>query len=534
MLTVFLNNQKSTSFFLIAIAVFALIFSFAPYPFSLQRAEASDANVRGFAWSDNIGWISFNNSDVTPEGADYGVNIDPDTRKLSGDAWSESIGWISFDRGETGVPPSNDPCPDGSCTALLTAGYKLDGWARALNYGGGWDGWIKLNGIATDSSPYGVTLDTDTKEFEGWAYGSDVIGWIIFCDVYLAVAGNNPPIINSVTDWPDPVFSGNNIQFSVNWTDPDAGDQEKIHICKTNSITGQVCSGGSWCDSSSFGTNNPMACNYAVQVGDEGSNGYYAFVCDDDDFCSSSTEGNFTVGTFFNATNLEGSWSFCSDALHPILVWGVIEGTPTGYDVEIYSDGELSNLIYEYKTSSSSSTSHYANFGAEGQNYLNTNGSCSDVGDNGFHNSPRCNLNYESTYWWRVRVKNNKDDWGNWSEKDILTVESSHHWPKPSFSIDPISPQTESITNLFGEATVYGGSTVGTWEWGISGVADYSYVNSTDASSQNPNVQFNTIGGTTISLQVTDDSGYGPCGAGDVEIFVERGGIQWYETSPTN
>jgi len=59
--------------------------------------------LSGFAWGENVGWLNF--GDGSPgdgiayaniEGADAGVNIDPDTGELYGLAWGENIGWIKF------------------------------------------------------------------------------------------------------------------------------------------------------------------------------------------------------------------------------------------------------------------------------------------------------------------------------------------------------------------------------------------------------------------------------------------------------
>ncbi len=92
-----------------------------------------------------IGWISFNSSDCDTDGngftdsgacggnnsttvaRDYGVNIDTGTGNFSGKAWSENIGWISFDSTDLAN------CPSGACNAQvdLTTG-KVTGWARAL------------------------------------------------------------------------------------------------------------------------------------------------------------------------------------------------------------------------------------------------------------------------------------------------------------------------------------------------------------------------------------------------------------------
>jgi hypothetical protein len=242
------------------------------------------------------------------------------------------------------------------------------------------------------------------------------------------------------------------------------------------------------------------------------------------------------ITTFgFGVTNPNEAWDLCSDTLHPTLNWEVSGGTPTGYDVEIYSDSGLENLIYEYEVNTGNSTSHYANFGADGDNYLDTNGTCASVGENGFHNSSRCNLNYGSTYWWRVRVEDGDDVSGNWSETGSFTVASNHHYPESSFSTDPESLQTGSITDLLDGTTSYGVSTVASWTWEISGSedTDYTYMNSTTDASQNPDVQFNTTGGKTISLQTTDSDCYGPCSCSE-GVDVSGGQIQWYETSPTH
>ena len=108
----------------------------------------------------------------------YGVDINETTGEFSGYAWSDNIGWISFNSGDLAG------CPSAPCEARLdldgtTCGAvgQVCGWARALAYGGGWDGWIKLR----DSS-YGVSLNPapTPSEFREWAWGSDVIGWISF------------------------------------------------------------------------------------------------------------------------------------------------------------------------------------------------------------------------------------------------------------------------------------------------------------------------------------------------------------------
>ena len=157
-------------------------------------------NVQGWIWSENIGWISLNSSNCDPDndgqsnGAtgcpstgsavpNYGVSIyrpsnwsDAEAGKFSGWAWSENIGWVTFDRATAGNPPT---APFLNATNTIMAALDDDsnavrGWARAVsackdNYwngsactstsagsaSGGWDGWIKLgpSTMGVDATP---------------------------------------------------------------------------------------------------------------------------------------------------------------------------------------------------------------------------------------------------------------------------------------------------------------------------------------------------------------------------------------------
>ncbi|MDA2936235.1 hypothetical protein MYX06_03390 [Patescibacteria group bacterium AH-259-L05] len=115
----------------------------------LVHGSVSD-NLRGWGWSEGIGWISLNcyndyddngtfdnccpggNATFCASygglaGGDYGVNFNTTSNKITGWAWSESAGWICF--GETCIPPAtcdggtNDgnacttdaQCPGGIC-----------------------------------------------------------------------------------------------------------------------------------------------------------------------------------------------------------------------------------------------------------------------------------------------------------------------------------------------------------------------------------------------------------------------------------
>jgi hypothetical protein len=134
---------------------------------------------------------------------------------------------------------------------------------------------------------------------------------------YAFIILNNqaPSISGNPSDSPDPIKAAAQIMFTVNWNDPDAGDLTKLHICKTDAISGQTCSGGSWCDSTSFSASSPTACSYTTAAADAGTRNYYAFVCDDENACSSSKSGTFLVDataptiTTFAITPQSPSWA---------------------------------------------------------------------------------------------------------------------------------------------------------------------------------------------------------------------------------
>lgn len=168
----------------------------------IQAAPASvNSNyLVGYAWSDNIGWVSFYpnpNNDIN--NISYGVSFDGNTNNFSGYAWSDNIGWIDFS-------PSSGYPETPSHGARLASDGSVIGWIRALSYGDGWDGWIKLSGVASDGSNYGVDVNSSTGVLSGFAWGSDVVGWVSF-DAVIPTPVTN--IITGVT----PYVPYNNVTY---------------------------------------------------------------------------------------------------------------------------------------------------------------------------------------------------------------------------------------------------------------------------------------------------------------------------------
>ncbi|MBU1046574.1 hypothetical protein KKH36_02225 [Patescibacteria group bacterium] len=195
----------------------------------------NEHNLSGYAWSDNIGWISFNCLDLDTCGVvNYGVNVNSDN-ELSGYAWSDNIGWISFKESDL------SDCPKGTCKAKLV-GNELTGWARVLKNGNGWDGWISLGTQPTETINYGAFLSEN--KFEGYAWGSDVVGWIDFSPI-----GYDGVLFNA---FKFPVIVQFNIQSvvsgarpNINWT------TENASSCEGSWKPGSLCSNQAACASGS-------------------------------------------------------------------------------------------------------------------------------------------------------------------------------------------------------------------------------------------------------------------------------------------
>lgn len=186
---------KQSVVLFVGIIITFLVINVVFSPKSKDFAFADTGSLSGYAWSDNIGWVSLNCSNDSSCGtSSYVISVDPVTGNLSGYAWSDNIGWISANSSDV------SGCPTAPCTPNLQNGV-MTGWLRALANGGGWDGWISLSG-----SGYGVTQSG--AALSGYAWGNVVVGWLDFSPVTIppgctqgtvyTCSGQN--IVQTVTD----------------------------------------------------------------------------------------------------------------------------------------------------------------------------------------------------------------------------------------------------------------------------------------------------------------------------------------------
>ena len=176
----------------LVIPVLVAVFAVIVVGFVVVKAQTSSLDVSGWAWSSNIGWVSFNSTDSGAGGGPYKVVLNTDGT-LTGYAWSSNIGWISFNSSDI------SGCSGG--TAAHVSGGSVYGFARAMAGVGrtdGWDGCIELSGTNHSTGDLygnsGVTYNSSTGLFNGFAWGSDVVGWLQF-NLQTQVASSTNPIV---------------------------------------------------------------------------------------------------------------------------------------------------------------------------------------------------------------------------------------------------------------------------------------------------------------------------------------------------
>jgi len=415
---------------------------------STSAPSSGSFNIYGWAWSDNIGWISFNCDNpelLSCSTSNYRVGIDS-SGSFSGYAWAgggenadsslvATIGWIKFDPPAdfatypvNGYPDADFPYS--ACLDLPGPGqdcdgvgdYTVSGWARAyraIEPGGqtlgGWDGWIKLRGIWAN----GVSLNNspDPSEFEGWAWAGDVIGWISFNCFNKGVCGDS-----------DYKVSTSSNQLPNKSTDL----EEKWRCCGgIPSVAKRTSLFLNWTYSDPNG--NPQAA-YEVWV-DESSD-------------------------------------FSNPKFNNIVDPGPCLGSDCSYAVNLVDDDEGDWLDIPPLPGG---------------------------------------LVWATTYWWKVKVKNSNNVWSNFSDpKSFITPNRAS--PIPNFILNPASPETGEVVNFTDESKCYlfngvadieydcdaGGNEI-TYEWDFD---DGSPVSTFKGSTTHT---YSDLGKRTVRLQVTDD-----------------------------
>jgi hypothetical protein len=279
----------------------------------------------GSANSTGVGWISMNNVTPGAGGAvSYGVNIPTIDGSLSGYAWSENVGWISFN----GTDLAN--CP--GATPAQRVGNSIQGWARIIGIkteyeasnSGGWLGCVKLNGTAQNGSTYGVQINTGVtpNTLSGYAW-SDELGWIDFSRASVVDVGSNLKICRDSCDSGGLVSSSTAETMYVNGTKNYKACYNSSAACDTN--TGDVTT------SATLTANNSP--NDVINILSDGT------------ITAGATAGTEGVSVVYNPGmgNVSTNFNVQVNTVTLLTCWTCNNGTCTSYSQATCSPGDFSD-----------------------------------------------------------------------------------------------------------------------------------------------------------------------------------------------
>ncbi|MFH0906648.1 MAG: hypothetical protein V1829_00090 [bacterium] len=242
-------SKKSIIYISVLFITASIVVGSFVYYNGLKEVQAGvGSNTSGFAWSENIGWISFNSTNCDSNGdgltdtgnysncpvgasiSSYGVHIDIVSGDLSGFAWSENIGWIGFNRSDTNNPPyAPFNGGSGAIAKYNSETNAITGWMRVLANGGGWDGWIEFFNAYIDSN----------GEWHGWAWSNMVVGWVSLNSVegggadYKVISDgliNQAPIVSNLVVSTGNYCSNPSHYFSWVYSDPDDDNESRVQF----------------------------------------------------------------------------------------------------------------------------------------------------------------------------------------------------------------------------------------------------------------------------------------------------------------
>ncbi len=432
--------RKKTWFItaLMFVIAFGLSFAIVYYEFVLSpnikiiKADSSN-NINGYAWSPNIGWVSFNcTNDDSCATSNYGVSLNSDTGYFSGYAWSPNIGWISFN--ETNPPDNysfNTSCKtsgcnsSNNCTACYNSGSEnVHGWAKILSLGD--NGWIKFHDTWTN----GVSIDSDTGSLIGWAWNGNSddsgIGWLSFsCANDNSCATSDYKVIATISAAP--------------------------------TITDLTAPNWSFAQAAQYG---------ALQA---------------------------KLGWVFNDVD-----NGASESAYQIIV-----NNSNSIDNPLFNSGKCTG-------------------------YKEPTGKCKiDVGVDRFPIDSVIDLDYNTPYYWWIKVWDNTDiasslmqyntDQDTPIEADdfsrLTFTTYKHEMPDVDFSWFPISPSKGEEVNFISDSQIYSTEHPDTavdctedscdWEWSAT-----SGINIIAPTASSTIIKFDSTGSATITLKITDSDGY--------------------------
>jgi len=138
--------------------------------------------------------------------------------------------------------------------------------------------------------------------------------------------------------------------------------------------------------------------------------------------------------------------------------------------------------------------------------------------------TPLGKLSYNTTYYWRLMVWDRIDVASGWISGPSFTTPKHKH-PRIDFNWSPREFSVNEVVLFTDQSTVYGGAFKAAWSWTFEDGLPSS------SSEQNPEVKFRSVGAKTVTLRVTDSSGYS-CQGQKITPEVELPLPEWKEVPP--
>lgn len=149
-------------------------------------------------------------------------------------------------------------------------------------------------------------------------------------------------------------------------------------------------------------------------------------------------------------------------------------GAQSGYQIQIDDNSNFSSVNYDTGGVSSGVKERYIAVGSQ--------------------------INFNTTYYWRVRVYDSQGAWSNFATGSSFTT-PAHAAPTPSFTTSPEHPSAGEAVQFTSTSTTSGGASITGYEWNFEGGIPSS------SSAQSVAVTFATEGEQAATLRVTDSDG---------------------------
>jgi len=130
---------------------------------------------------------------------------------------------------------------------------------------------------------------------------------------------------------------------------------------------------------------------------------------------------------------------------------------------------------------------------------------------------------YNTTYYWRVNVSDSQAASSGWVNGSSFKT-PKHRYPTVDFNWAPSGPSQDEDVQFTDLSVVYGGASKSSWSWNFTDGDQGSL------SAQNPIIKFLSQGIKTVTLQITDSSGYICSKTKNVNVNVKL--PTWEEIKP--